>query len=151
MNLATARVLAYTKLSGRRLLSSVSGGSPVPALPPEIWRRSPGRLNQTENTMYKIRNAVLGIVTLTSVSGAVLAVPTQAAEQYIVGVHRAVARALVRLSLRRFISQEDETLVRQSLRQPLLRQLLCPRGLLQLLGLLRSSLLEFLRRQPLWP
>jgi len=44
--------------------------------------------------LYKIRNAVLGIVTLTSVSGAVLAVPTQAAEQYVVGVHKAAPERL---------------------------------------------------------
>jgi hypothetical protein len=40
--------------------------------------------------MYKTRNAVLGILTLTSVSGAILAVPTEAAEQYIPGVYKAV-------------------------------------------------------------
>jgi hypothetical protein len=40
--------------------------------------------------MYKIRNAVLGILTLTSVSGAILAVPTEAAEQYVRGVYKAV-------------------------------------------------------------
>ena len=40
--------------------------------------------------MHKTRNAMLGILTLTSVSGVVLAVPTQAAERYIAGVHKAV-------------------------------------------------------------
>jgi hypothetical protein len=44
--------------------------------------------------LYKIRNAVLGIVALTSMSGAVLAVPTQAAEQYVVGVHKAAPERL---------------------------------------------------------
>src|SRR5262245_36262198 len=61
------------------------------------------------------------------------------------------ARAIVQLSLWGLLSQEGEALVRQSLRQPLLRQLLRPRGLLQRLGLLRSSLLELLQRQSLWP
>jgi hypothetical protein len=83
-------------------------------------------------------------------SGAVLAVPIEAAERYIPGVYVYKA-AIVQLSLWGLLSQKGEALVRQSLRQPLLRQLLRPRGLLQLLGLLRSFRLEFLQRQNLWP
>src|SRR5215472_17183709 len=44
-----------------------------------------GRLNRTERTMRKTRNALLGILTM--MSGAILTVPTEAAEQYIPSVH----------------------------------------------------------------
>ena len=40
--------------------------------------------------MRKTRNALLGILTLTSVSGATLAVPAEAAEQYVSRVYKAV-------------------------------------------------------------
>jgi hypothetical protein len=91
--------------------------------------------------MYKTRNAMLGILTLTSVSGVVLAVPTQAAERHIAGVHKAVPERWLTYPYGGLISQEGETLGRLSRHHSLLRQLLRPRGLLQLLGLLRSSLL----------
>src|SRR5438094_6456354 len=48
------------------------------------------RQNPTERTMRKTRNALLGILTLTSVSGATLAVPAEAAEQYVSRVYKAV-------------------------------------------------------------
>jgi hypothetical protein len=44
--------------------------------------------------MRKTRNALLGILTLTSVSGAILAVPTEAAERYIPGVYKSVPERL---------------------------------------------------------
>src|SRR5215831_21225853 len=44
-----------------------------------------GRLNRTERTMRKTRNALLGILTM--MSGAILAVPTEAAERYAPGVY----------------------------------------------------------------
>ena len=47
-----------------------------------------GRLNPTERTMRKIRNALLSILTV--MSGAILAVPTEAAERYIPGVYKGV-------------------------------------------------------------
>src|SRR5262245_29064533 len=53
-----------------------------------IWEtlsHTTGRLNRTERTMRKTRNALLGILTM--MSGAILAVPTVAAERYIPGVH----------------------------------------------------------------
>jgi hypothetical protein len=37
--------------------------------------------------MSKIRNTLLGILTMTSVSGAILALPVEAAERYIPGVY----------------------------------------------------------------
>src|SRR5262245_43029439 len=53
-----------------------------------IWETlsyTTGRLNRTERTMRKTSNALLGILTM--MSGAILAVPTEAAERYIPGVH----------------------------------------------------------------
>src|SRR5262245_25508884 len=53
-----------------------------------IWEtlsHTTGRLNRTERTMRKIRSALLGILTM--MSGAILAVPTEAAERYIPSVH----------------------------------------------------------------
>jgi hypothetical protein len=53
-----------------------------------IWEtlsHTTGRLNRTERTMRKTRNALLGILTM--MSGAILAVPTEAAERYIPSVH----------------------------------------------------------------
>jgi hypothetical protein len=53
-----------------------------------IWEtlsHTTGRPNRTERTMRKTRNALLGILTM--MSGAILAVPTEAAERYIPGVH----------------------------------------------------------------
>src|SRR5262249_28291608 len=44
-----------------------------------------GRLNPMERTMRKTRNAMLGILTM--MSGAILAVPTEAAERYAPCVH----------------------------------------------------------------
>ena len=92
--------------------------------------------------MRKIRKALLGILTM--MSGAILAVPIEAAERYIAGVYfyKAGPERLFSYPYWGLLSQEGEALVRQLLR---------PRGLLQLLGLLRSSLLEFLQRQSLWP
>jgi hypothetical protein len=94
MNLTTARILAYTKLSGRRPLSSVSADLLCPLRRPRFGGGRPAARTQRRTLLYKIRNAVLGIVALTSMSGAVLAVPTQAAEQYIVGVHKAAPERL---------------------------------------------------------
>src|SRR5262249_50168819 len=46
-----------------------------------------GRLNPMERTMRKTRNALLGILTM--MFGAILAVPTEAAERYVPGVYKA--------------------------------------------------------------
>jgi hypothetical protein len=98
--------------------------------------------------MRKTRNALLGILTM--MSGAILAVPTEAAEQYIPGVHLYKDQ----LSLWGLLSQAGEARVRQSLRQPRLRELLRPPVLLWKLSL---SLLLVMRvlffrsgRSPAW-
>src|SRR5262249_19947641 len=53
---------------------------------PSIWETlSHATGHRTERTMRKTRNALLGILTM--MSGAILAVPTEAAERYIPSVH----------------------------------------------------------------
>jgi len=100
--------------------------------------------------MRKIRKALLGILTM--MSGAILAVPIEAAERYIPGVYFYKAGPE-----RLFSYPYGGSYLRRGKRSfgtPYVNPYygsLCPRGLLQLLGLLRSSLLEFLQRQSLWP
>ena len=74
-------------------------------------------------------------------SGAILAVPTEAAERYVPGVYKAGPERWFRLSLWGLLSQEVEA----SLRQPLLRELLRLPILPRLLEL-PLSLLSVIRR-----
>src|SRR5262249_19111874 len=74
-------------------------------------------------------------------SGAILAVPTEAAERYVPGVYKAGPERWFRLSLWGLLSQEVEA----SLRQPLLRELLRHPILPRLLELPLSLLLVIRR------
>ena len=83
---------------------------------------------------------------LTMMSGAVLAVPIEAAERYIPGVYVYKA-AIVQLSLWGLLSQKGEALVRPSLRQPPTAAVTTPPWITTTAGLLRPSRLEFLQQQ----
>ena len=92
--------------------------------------------------MRKIRNALLSILTV--MFGAILAVPRGGRTIYSWRLQRG-ARAFFQLSLWGLLSQEGEARIRQSLRQPLLRELLRLSILLRLPEL-PFSLLLVIRR-----